>query len=93
MSIWDAPTTSHSQTAAAHRDTSGAPSVATTGTVERAYGTQAGPLLSAQGRGVRNGIPYGQSEQARVEALNAQYPFQPGVVARLRGASRSALGR
>lgn len=94
MSIWDRPKTSHSETAEAHtvRPTEG-PNVATTGTRERLYGQQAGPLLSSSGRGIVNGVPYGESENDRVEALNAQYPFQPGVVARLRGATRKALGR
>jgi hypothetical protein len=95
-SIWDAPQASEQTTQTSSDKGSRnpvAPNVATLGGRERIYGTQTGPLLSSAGRGIVGGVPYGESDQQRVEALNAQYPFNPGFVARARAASRQALGR
>jgi hypothetical protein len=92
--IWDQP--QHAGQATDTTSTapvSGAPDVPTTGTRERQMGTQAGPLLSGAGRGIVGGVPYGETEQERAEALNAQYPFDPGFVKRARAATRQAIGR
>lgn len=56
-------------------------------------GTEAGPLLSRQGRGVKNGIPYGEQLQTEAREVRDMYPFNPGLVNRLRAATRKALGR
>lgn len=94
MSIWDAPKTPHSETDRTHKTSSALPSAGTVGARERIFGKQAGtPLLTRAGRGVIGGVPYGESANRRAEALNAQYPFQPGVVARLRAATQASLGR
>lgn len=57
------------------------------------FGTQAGPLLTSEGRGVVGGIPYGEQLQSEADALQRQYLFQPGVAARFRALTRKALRR
>ena len=54
---------------------------------------QAGPLNGPAGYGVVNGAPYGQNLQAELGALQDRYRLQPGVYARLRAATKKALGR
>lgn len=50
-----------------------------------------GPLLNASGRGVVNGVPYGQAQQTHAREVNAMWWFFPGAARRLRAATRSAL--
>lgn len=56
-------------------------------------GTEAGPLLTPEGRGVVNGIPYGEQLQNEARILQHQYRFWPGAARRLRAATRAALRR
>lgn len=91
-SIWDTPQAPE-QTTSTTSDTKPSPDVATNGARERIYGTQAGPLLSPSGRGIVNGVPYGESEQGRLETLNKMYPFRPQWASRLAAATRKAIGR
>lgn len=50
-------------------------------------------LLNAQGRGVYNGVPLGETRLDEEAELERVYRLQPSVLARLRGATRQALGR
>ena len=68
-----------------------APAVIDPGTV--LFQQQAGPLNGPQGYGVVNGAPYGQNLQTELGALQDRYRLQPGVYARLRAATKAALGR
>lgn len=57
------------------------------------YGTLAGPLLTSEGRGVRGGRPYGEQLHTEAEEMHAMYALRPAAYARLRAATRAALGR
>lgn len=92
-SIWDAPATSGADASAPPTMSSPNPSVPTVPASQRQMGTQAGPLLTRQGRGVKNGVPYGESEQARLQEMNRMYLLRPGWKSRLVAATRTALGR
>lgn len=62
-------------------------------TTTHLYGTEAGPLLTPAGRGVVNGVPYGEQLQDEARILKHQYRFQPGVAKRFRALTKRALGR
>lgn len=55
------------------------------------FGT--GELQTSAGRGVKNGIPYGEQLERERRDLNRMYRFRPGAAASLRAATRKALGR
>lgn len=55
--------------------------------------TGTGTLLTGAGRGVRNGIPYGQQLEAEELEVHKPHRFRPGAAAALRAATRKALGR
>lgn len=50
-------------------------------------------LLNSAGRGVVNGRPYGQQLQTEIRELNRAYLFRPAAAAKLRAATKRALGR
>jgi hypothetical protein len=51
-------------------------------------------LLNSEGRGVVNGIPYGEQLHAEKEAFEQQYALHPSSFKeRLRAQTRKALGR
>ena len=50
-------------------------------------------LLTAQGRGVRNGVPYGEQLHNEGEARLQQMWFAPAARRRLEAVTRKALGR
>lgn len=81
--IWDVPNPDETETSQTSPTTGGSVPIA----------DQPGPVLNQQGYGVVGGVPYGETERDRHQSLRDMYPFQPGWVARLRGATRSALGR
>lgn len=94
-SIWDTPMVSGSPTTKNHEavsDTTGKGGEVI-GQRERHFGTQAGPRWTGEGYGVKNGVPRGDTEHDRVEALHAQYPFAASGAKRLDAATRKALGR
>lgn len=92
-SIWDAPVPVNADASAPPMLPARSPSVPTVDPSARIMGTQAGPLLTAQGRGVRGGVPYGLNEQSRLQEMNRMYLLRPEWKARLVEASRAALGR
>lgn len=51
------------------------------------------PLLTGEGRGVKGGVPYGQQLLAEDKEMARNYKFRPAAAARLRAATRRALGR
>lgn len=53
----------------------------------------AGPRWGPGGYGVVGGVPYGNSLQSELGTLQRRYRMQPRVYARLRAATRKALGR
>lgn len=50
-------------------------------------------LITKAGRGMKNGIPYGEQLRAEQDDMNRNYRFRPGARARLAAATRRALGR
>lgn len=50
-------------------------------------------LLNAQGRGVKNGVPYGEQILIEEDALHQQYALDPAKERALRAQTRKALGR
>ncbi len=50
-------------------------------------------LLNAQGRGVKNGIPYGEQILKERDALHQQYGLDPAKLGALSAQTRKALGR
>lgn len=92
-SIWDVPVVAGADASAPSTPVIAAAGVATVDPSARIMGTQAGPLFTAQGRGVKAGVPYGLNEQARLQEMNRMYLLRPDWKARLVEASRAALGR
>ena len=92
-SIWDAPVPPEADASAPPDPAADTPSVPTVDPRERIFGTQAGPLFTDAGRGVKNGVPYGETEQARLAEMNRAYLLRPSWAQRLVAATRAALGR
>lgn len=57
------------------------------------FNSPAGPRWSGGGYGLVNGKPYGNALQGELGALQSKYRLRPRVYARLRAATRKALGR
>lgn len=95
MTADEYPLDSFGRPSTSRRATADAPDVPTASPTDGVItGAPAGvPLLSEEGRGVRNGVPYGEALQAEETALRKQYLFSPGPLGRLRAATRRALGR
>jgi hypothetical protein len=55
--------------------------------------TGTGTLLDRNGRGARNGRPYGEQLETEAREVAIRYRFWPGAAGRLRAATRKALGR
>lgn len=69
----------------------GQPGVPTDGTNLHIFGHPS--LRSPEGRGVVNGVPYGQQLDAEERTLRKHLRFRPGAANALRAATRRALGR
>ena len=65
-------------------------SVPTTNEKEQLYGHG---LLSSEGRGVVNGVPYGEQLEDEKREMTSMYRFRPAAFAALRAQTRKALGR
>jgi len=52
-----------------------------------------GGILTNQWRGIQNGVPYGEQLLNERADLARTHRFSPGLVNRLRGATRKALRR
>lgn len=87
-SIWDAPGSPRNEV-----PSSGFRSVEMIDPRKRLYGTDAGPLITSEGRGVVNGIPMGEVAQERERALDTQYRYRPDWRRRLAAATDAALSR
>jgi hypothetical protein len=50
-------------------------------------------LKIGPGRGIEGGIPYGEQLQKERDEVQKMHGFRPGVAAKVRAATRRALGR
>lgn len=50
-------------------------------------------LLTKEGRGVKNGIPYGEQLLKEQQEVHEMYAARPDAEAKLRAQTRKALGR
>lgn len=92
-SIWEPPTPVGADAKIDTPHDAWPQSVPETSVDARLRGTAAGPLLTQAGRGVFDGVPLGTTRHAQEQAFIDQYRFRPQWYARLRAATRAALGR